>query len=89
MGIISKYLGASFLTLVLNKSEASALNDFRLISLLGSPYKILAKVLANWLKVVLPSLILSNQNAFLQGRQIVDSVVVAHESLHSKLLSRS
>lgn len=59
-GVISKDLGASFITLIPKKSGALELSDFRPISLLGSPYKILAKVLANCLKVVLPCLISSH-----------------------------
>lgn len=40
-GILFKDLGVDF-TLIPKKPGASALNDFRPISLLGSPYKILA-----------------------------------------------
>lgn len=72
--------------MVPKKARAVELNDFHPISLPGSPYKILAKVLANWLKAVVPSLISPNQSAFLEGRHILDSVVVAHESLHSKFI---
>lgn len=56
-GIISKDLGASFITLIPKKPGASALLDSRPISLLSGPYKILAKVLANRLKAVLPYII--------------------------------
>lgn len=44
-------------------------------------------MLVNRLKVVLPYLVSPNQSVFLEGRQIVDFVVVAHESLHSKFIS--
>lgn len=40
-GILSKDLGVAFITLVLKRHGASVLNDFRPISLLGGPYKIL------------------------------------------------
>nr|KYP71360.1 Retrovirus-related Pol polyprotein LINE-1 [Cajanus cajan] len=42
-------------------------------------YKILAKVLANRLKKVLPAVIDKNQSAFLEGRNLLHSVVVANE----------
>ena len=42
--------------------------DFRPISLIGSVYKILAKVLANSLMNVMGELISSTQNAFIHGR---------------------
>ena len=59
-------------TLILKKNDASNLRDFRPISLVGSVYKILAKVLANRLRVVLDQLISENQNSFVGGRQILD-----------------
>ena len=48
-----KSLNATFIALIPNKNDASDIYDFRPISLVGSIYKILAKVLANRLKVVL------------------------------------
>lgn len=38
--------------------------DFRLISLIGSLYKLIAKVLANRLKRIMGSLVSNAQNAF-------------------------
>ena len=50
--------------------------DFRPISLIGSVYKILAKVLANRVKKVLDKLISNTTNAFVGNRQILDSVLI-------------
>jgi hypothetical protein len=44
--------------------------DFRPISLVDGVYKIIAKVLANRLRVVLPDIIYETQNAFIDGSQI-------------------
>uniref|UniRef100_A0A2N9IAI6 Reverse transcriptase domain-containing protein n=1 Tax=Fagus sylvatica TaxID=28930 RepID=A0A2N9IAI6_FAGSY len=52
-------------------------------------YKIIAKVLANRLSDVLSKLISTSQNAFVGGRQILDSVLVANESLDSHMKSGS
>ena len=51
-------------------------------------YKILAKVLANHLQMVLDQLIYETQNSFMGGRQIFDSVLIANECVDSRVKSR-
>ena len=47
-----KSLNASFLVLIPKKGGAEDLKDFKLVSLVGSIYKLLTKVLTNKLKRV-------------------------------------
>ncbi|RVW15964.1 putative ribonuclease H protein [Vitis vinifera] len=61
------------------------LRDFRPISLVGGLYKLLAKVLANRLKKVMGKVVSSAQNAFVEGRQILDAALIANEAIDSML----
>ena len=61
----------------------TSMKDLRHISLCNVMYKILAKVLANRLKGILPIIIYAEQLAFVLGRSIIDNVVVAFELIHS------
>ncbi|RVW54131.1 hypothetical protein CK203_092200 [Vitis vinifera] len=49
------------------KAGASDVQDFRLVSLVGRLYKIIAKVLANRLKRVMGKVVSNSQNAFVAG----------------------
>ncbi|RVW69946.1 Transposon TX1 uncharacterized 149 kDa protein [Vitis vinifera] len=84
-GRFVKSLNATFLVLVPKRGGAEDLKDFRPISLVGSLYKLLAKVLANRIKKVLGKVISESQNAFVEGRQILDAVLIANEVVDSRL----
>ena len=76
-----KSLNATFMILIPKKVGARDLRDFRPISLVGSPYKWLAKVLTNRLKKVVSKA----QGAFMKGRQILDAMLITNEAIDSIL----
>ncbi|CAL5323657.1 unnamed protein product [Camellia sinensis] len=76
---LSYGINSSFITLILKTDNPIGLSDFRPISLVGSLYKILSKVLALRLKKVLPTIIGETQSASLGGRSVLDGVFIANE----------
>nr|GEZ90373.1 RNA-directed DNA polymerase, eukaryota [Tanacetum cinerariifolium] len=69
---IPKGGNSTFITLIPKISNANMVKDFRAISLIGSIYKIVAKILANRLVTVLGGLVNEIQSAFVADRQILD-----------------
>jgi len=80
-GFIPRGCNASFITLIPKRKNPSTLNDYRPISLVGCMYKVIAKILANRLKGVLPKVIDKHQAAFLSGRGLLDSILIANETV--------
>ncbi len=69
------------ITLIPKSGDHSKLGNWQPITLLGSIYKILAKILMRKIQVRLPSMIRPNQTSFMMGRSILDNNFLAQESL--------
>nr|GEX28845.1 RNA-directed DNA polymerase, eukaryota [Tanacetum cinerariifolium] len=72
---------SSFIAFITKIQDAKFVKYFRSISLIGSVYKIIAKILANRLCVVLPYLISDVQSAFVANLQILDGPFILNELL--------
>eukprot|EP00253_Pinus_taeda_P004868 PITA_04868 len=75
--IILKSLNSTFIALVPKVEEANTPKKFRPIALCNVIYKIISKVIANRLKVILPGIISQEQSGYVEGRQILDNILLA------------
>jgi hypothetical protein len=72
-------LHSMFTALIPKVESPQRLNDFCPILLVGSLYKVLEKLLANRLRLVIGSVISESQIAFVKDRQILDGILIANE----------
>ncbi|GJR07150.1 RNA-directed DNA polymerase, eukaryota [Tanacetum coccineum] len=80
-GEIPNGCNSNFIALIPKILDANMVKDFRPISLIGSLYKIIAKILANRLVGVLGDLVNEVQSAFVADRQILDGPFILDEVL--------
>ncbi|GJX01982.1 RNA-directed DNA polymerase, eukaryota [Tanacetum coccineum] len=76
---LPKGCNSSFIALIPKIPDANLVKDFRPISLIGSIYKIIAKILTNRLVDVLGGIINEVQSAFIKDRQILDGPFILNE----------
>jgi hypothetical protein len=85
---ILKALNATMITLIPKENEARTPDRYRSIALCNVVYKIISKVIANRLKPLLPTLISQEQAGYVEGRQILDNIIQAHEIIHTLKIQR-
>jgi Reverse transcriptase (RNA-dependent DNA polymerase) len=74
-------INKAHISLIPKKQGSNRLEDFRPISILSFIPKIITKILADCLSTVLPNLISKHQTAFIQGRSITETFLLACQSL--------
>ncbi|GJW80836.1 RNA-directed DNA polymerase, eukaryota [Tanacetum coccineum] len=73
---------SSFIALIPKFQGAKMVKDYRPISLIGSLYKIITKLLANRLVTVIDGLVMKSQFGFIANRQILDGPFILNEIIH-------
>lgn len=81
-GVFPPNLNNVDIVLIPKKDNLTSMLDLRPISLCNALYKIVSKVHANRLKVLLPKCISQEQSTLVEGCSIIDSVLVAIETIH-------
>ena len=87
-GSVLRALNSTFLSLIPKESGTEDPSKLRPIALCNVIYKIISKVIANCLKPLLPLIISSEQARFVEGRQILDGIIMVHETIHSLKATR-
>ncbi|GJS85444.1 RNA-directed DNA polymerase, eukaryota [Tanacetum coccineum] len=72
---------SSFIALIPKTLNPKSVGEYRPISLIGSIYKIVTKILANRLSTVIADIISNVQTTFLPNRQILDGPFIINELL--------
>ncbi|GJV42591.1 RNA-directed DNA polymerase, eukaryota [Tanacetum coccineum] len=80
-GSFPRGCNSSFIALIPKVTDAKFVTDFRPISLISSVYKVVTKILANRLAMVISDLVSNTQSAFVANRQILDGPFILNEVL--------
>ncbi|CAN0880643.1 Transposon TX1 uncharacterized 149 kDa protein, partial [Linum grandiflorum] len=72
----------TWLTLIPKTTDARSMRHLRPIGLCTVVYKIISKIIAGRMGVILPSLVDPAQNGFIRTRLISDNILLAHELVH-------
>jgi exonuclease III len=75
-------LNFGVITLLPKKEDATQIQQYRPICLLNVCFKIFTKVGTNRIMGIAPKVIRPTQSAFIPGRNILEGVVILHETIH-------
>ena len=75
-------MNLAHIVLIPKKNKPEHMSEYRPISLANVVSRMVSKVMANWLKTILPNVISDAQSIFMPNRLIIDNTTVAFEMLH-------
>lgn len=81
-GSLPSSLNHTFITLIAKNKTPEQITDYPPISLCNVLYKLVAKLLANKLKTLLPKIISPTQSPYVPGCLITNNILVAYELMH-------
>ncbi|GJX56953.1 RNA-directed DNA polymerase, eukaryota [Tanacetum coccineum] len=80
-GSFSKGCNSSFVALIPKVTDAKFVKDYRPISLIGCVYKVVTKIMAKRLAMVINDIVSDTQSAFVANRHILDGPFILNEVL--------
>lgn len=73
----------TLLSLIPRCDDPVYVSQFRPIALCNVIYKVVAKVITQRLRYIMPHVVSDNQSSFVQGRSTIDNILVLQETIHS------
>lgn len=81
-GRMSRSMAEGVITIIPKAGDKRELRNWRPISLLNSDYKVLSKVIYNWLRDVAAKIIRDHQVCAVPGRRIVDNLILLRDMIY-------
>lgn len=81
-GCFDNAINFTYIVFIPKKKNSVYAFDYRPISFCNVIYTFIFKMLANKLKLILPTIIFKNQSAFIPRWLITDNIIVTYEALH-------
>lgn len=72
----------TLLTLIPKCDDPSKVSQFRPVALCNFVYKVITKIIAQRLRLILPYVVSENQSSFTPGRSIIDNILWLQETIH-------